>query len=333
MIGAPSDIRDEVEIVKNVLNIWNTINSDKEKIVLLPKYWADSTYPEVGIRPQTAINKQIVEDSDLLISIFGAKLGSPTGVSQSGSIEEIEEHIKAGKNVMVFFKKFGSYYDIDTEQLKQLQEYRKSNKDNVFWAEYDNPGEFKELLNKKLQLFLNKNWLKADVEEILSDEEVFRETDRRISSLERYETDFSIREKGEKPDEFKYPRSICDDVFNLQEALMKEVEERGVYIECNPSSNLKIGPFERYEDLAITRFLGVKEPCKHRINISINTDDRGVFSTSIHNEYSLMAIALTKARDEKGVRVYTDDEICNYLGRIIENGYHQRFEEPKMREY
>ena len=150
---------------------------------------------------------------------------------------------------------------------------------------------------------------------------------------ERYETDSSIREKGAKPDEFKYPRSICDDVFKLQEAMMKEVEDRGVYIECNPSSNLKIGPFERYEDLAITRFLGVKEPCMHRINVSINTDDRGVFSTSIHNEYSLMAIALTKARDEQGKRVYTDEEIYNYLDKIIQNGHHQRFDEPKMREY
>jgi hypothetical protein len=151
-----------------------------------------------------------------------------------------------------------------------------------------------------------------------------------IELRERYETDRYIRERGGEPDEYKYPRSICDDVLHLQEAMMKEVEERGVYIECNPSSNLKIGPFERYEDLAITRFLDVKEPCSHNINVSINTDDRGVFSTSIHNEYSLMAIALTKARDEKGLRIYTDNEIYNYLGKIIKNGHNQRFDEPKM---
>lgn len=183
MIAAPADIKDEIEITKKVLYEWNTIYSDKEKIVLMPKHWADSTYPEIGIRPQTAINKQIVEDSDLLISIFGAKLGTPTGESQSGSIEEIEEHKKAGKNVMVFFKKSGSFDDVDPEQLKRLQEYKKKNKDNLFWTEYDNPGEFKGILYQKLQLFLNKNWLKADSEVILSDEEVLRETDRRISSL------------------------------------------------------------------------------------------------------------------------------------------------------
>lgn len=154
-----------------------------------------------------------------------------------------------------------------------------------------------------------------------------------IELHERYETDHIIRERGAKPCEFKYPRSMCDDVFQLQEAMMKEVEERGVYIECNPSSNLKIGPFERYEDLAITRFLGVKEPCKHHINVSINTDDRGVFSTSIHNEYSLIAIALIKARDEKGERIYTDGEVYSYIDKIIQNGQNQRFDEPNMRLY
>ena len=150
---------------------------------------------------------------------------------------------------------------------------------------------------------------------------------------ERYEKDQIIRRKGSEPDEYKYPRSICDDVMQMQEAMMREIEEKGVYIESNPSSNLKIGPFGRYEELPITRFCDVKEPRQHCINVSISTDDRGVFSTSIHNEYSLVAIALNKARNEDGERIYTDDEIYNYLGRIIQNGHDQRFTEPKMRVY
>ena len=101
MIGAPSDIKEEVNIVKEVVHKWNDLYSEKERIVLLPKHWASSTYPTAGARPQEAINKQIVDKSDLLISIFGARLGAPTGKASSGSIEEIDEHLKAGKPVMV----------------------------------------------------------------------------------------------------------------------------------------------------------------------------------------------------------------------------------------
>ena len=108
MIGAPSDIKEEVEILKNVVHKWNDLNSEKEKIVLIPKHWASSTYPTAGARPQESINKQIVDKSDLLISIFGARLGAPTGKASSGSIEEIDEHLNAGKPVMVFFKKSGT---------------------------------------------------------------------------------------------------------------------------------------------------------------------------------------------------------------------------------
>lgn len=70
MIGAPSDIKNEVGIVREVVNKWNDLYSEKEKIVLLPKHWATSTYPTAGARPQESINKQIVEKSDLLISIL-----------------------------------------------------------------------------------------------------------------------------------------------------------------------------------------------------------------------------------------------------------------------
>ena len=119
----------------------------------------------------------------------------------------------------------------------------------------------------------------------------------------------------------------------MQEARIKEIEEKGICIESNPSSNLKIGPIYRYDDLPLLRLNGVKEPREHRVSVSINTDDRGVFSTSIHNEYSLMAIALTKACDEAGERKYSNEEIEQYIERIMQYGQNQRFGEPVMREY
>lgn len=61
-----------------------------------------------------------------------------------------------------------------------------------------------------------------------------------------------------------------------------------------------------------------------------HVDDRGVFATSIHNEYSLVAAAMSKIMDEEGKRIYTDEEIYNYLSRIMQNGTNQRFGVPEM---
>ena len=71
MIGTPSDIVDEVAVVQKVLAEWNRLHSAMEKIVMLPLHWAHSTYPATGTRPQASIDHQLVNRSDLLISIFG----------------------------------------------------------------------------------------------------------------------------------------------------------------------------------------------------------------------------------------------------------------------
>lgn len=183
MIGAPSDITEEVTIVKDVVNRWNDLNSEKEKVVLLPKYWESSTYPKAGARPQESINKQIVEKSDLLISIFGARIGAPTGSSLSGSIEEINEHLKVGKEVMVFFKQSGSY-DIDPDQLKKVKEFRSSIQNKVLWVDYPSAEKFRDIIFDKIQLFLNDNWLKQKDEDAYHDEEILRGADRAVSSAQ-----------------------------------------------------------------------------------------------------------------------------------------------------
>ena len=183
MIGAPSDITEEVTIVKDVVNRWNDLNSEKEKVVLLPKYWESSTYPKAGARPQESINKQIVEKSDLLISIFGARIGAPTGSSLSGSIEEINEHLKVGKEVMAFFKQSGSY-DIDPDQLKKVKEFRSSIQNKVLWVDYPSAEKFRDIIFDKIQLFLNDNWLKQKDEDAYHDEEILRGADRAVSSAQ-----------------------------------------------------------------------------------------------------------------------------------------------------
>lgn len=164
MIGAPSDIKEEVQIAKDVINEWNYVHTELHHKVLLPLHWSISAYPNSGKHPQKIINEQVVDKSDLLICIFGSKLGTPTDTDISGSVEEINEHLKAGKVVMIFFRKNLEIESLDDmPQVEKLLKFKESIKGNALFEEYEK-NRFKSILSQKLQLFLNDTWLNSNYE-------------------------------------------------------------------------------------------------------------------------------------------------------------------------
>ena len=164
MIGAPSDIKEEVQIAKDVINEWNYVHTELHHRVLLPLHWSISAYPNSGKHPQKIINEQVVDKSDLLICIFGSKLGTPTDTDISGSVEEINEHLKAGKDVMIFFRKNLEIESLDDmQQVEKLLKFKESIKGNALFEEYEK-NSFKSILSQKLQLFLNNTWLNPNYE-------------------------------------------------------------------------------------------------------------------------------------------------------------------------
>jgi hypothetical protein len=162
MIGAPSDIIEEVSTAISVINQWSYINSEATNIVLMPLHWSINSYPTYGAHPQKTINKQLVGKSDLMISIFGAKLGTPTDTEASGTVEEINEHINAGKDVMVFFKlSIDDISSVDPQQLQKIQEFKDSIKSKALWCEFSDNDDFQKKLSDKIQLFVNDHWKNA----------------------------------------------------------------------------------------------------------------------------------------------------------------------------
>lgn len=130
-----------------------------------------------------------------------------------------------------------------------------------------------------------------------------------------------------------YPTEIIEVVKHLQVWVLSKLSHLNIAVECNPTSNLRIGPFERYDEHPL---LTTFDPLEHQyeadypmVNASINTDDRGVFATSIYQEFSLMALALHKQikleGDNIGVDRYNPQLIERYIDRIRENGFKQRF--------
>ena len=103
MIASPSDVAEERQIIREVVNEWNAVHSSIRLIALLPVGWETHSAPEMGARAQSIINRRLLDSCDLLVGAFWTRIGTPTGESVSGTVEEIARHIGEGKPAMLYF--------------------------------------------------------------------------------------------------------------------------------------------------------------------------------------------------------------------------------------
>lgn len=147
LIASPSDVVGERKLITDVIHYWNILNSLKATTVLIPVSWETHSYPEFGDRPQAIINKQIVEDSDILIGAFWTRIGTHTGVAESGTVEEIEAFIEAGKPVLLYFSSAPvAPESIEREQYDRLIEFRQKCEKAGLIGRYGSLGELREKL-------------------------------------------------------------------------------------------------------------------------------------------------------------------------------------------
>ena len=77
LIVSPNDVAPERDIVAEVIADWNSAHARATGIVLQARRWKLDVVPQMGGRPQALINKQLVEDADILIGVFASRLGTP----------------------------------------------------------------------------------------------------------------------------------------------------------------------------------------------------------------------------------------------------------------
>jgi hypothetical protein len=156
MVVSPGDITDERKTAYNAVLDWNTINSERNGIVLNPIGWDINLYPEMGTHPQNIINRQILEKADILIGIFWTRIGTPTKEHLSGSVEEITKHINANKPALLYFSSIAiKPANIDNDQYQKLLAYKDSIKEMSYYKEYDSHEAFKRLIANDIQLLAN----------------------------------------------------------------------------------------------------------------------------------------------------------------------------------
>ena len=135
-----------------------------------------------------------------------------------------------------------------------------------------------------------------------------------MAMFKEYYSNTDIYDKGKEIIHWKMPKGIEGGLCRIQDNLLSTIEDRKISIETCPTSNFMIGPFERYDQLPLLKFLDNLNDC----NISINTDDKGIIATSIEAEYALIAAAMKKNGAD-------NNTIADNLKKIISGAKKSRF--------
>ncbi len=151
MIASPGDVATERQIARDVVHEWNAVHHASSDVFLNAVGWDTHSSPSLGERPQEIINKQILAHSDLLIGIFWTRLGTPTGAAASGTVEEIQEHVRANKPALLYFSATPVQpASVDPEQFAALQAFKRGCMEQGLVETYESISEFREKLTRQL---------------------------------------------------------------------------------------------------------------------------------------------------------------------------------------
>ncbi len=158
MIASPGDVSQYRTVARDVLHEWNYIHSASSSVVMMPVGWETHSSPELGARAQELINDRILEDCDLLIGIFWTRLGTPTGTSASGTVEEIQRHVRAGQPAMTYLCDApADLRTVDLVQYDALQTFKAWCQTQGLIETVINHDDFGVKLRRQLQIVLQKN--------------------------------------------------------------------------------------------------------------------------------------------------------------------------------
>ena len=153
--SAPGDIADECVAFFETVSEWNDVHSAAQSATLKPVAWKTDTFPAAG-RPQAVINEQALDTSDILVAVFWSRFGTPTGVADSGTEEEIRRSVAAGRPVMLYFcEREIPAGASDPDQLRRLAQFREEFRRTALVHPYRSGEDFRRAFAQHLAMAVN----------------------------------------------------------------------------------------------------------------------------------------------------------------------------------
>lgn len=157
LISCPSDVEDELAIINETVEDFNRMFGSANNIQVITKHWSKDSYPQSGGSPQSLLNSQFIFDCDAALAVFWTRFGTPTEEYSSGTEEEIEELIKSGKQVFLYFSdRPTNPSSLDSKQYKKVAEFRKKYSSQGIYHPYSDLAVFKKDLLNHLTLYFLK---------------------------------------------------------------------------------------------------------------------------------------------------------------------------------
>jgi hypothetical protein len=156
MIASPDDVEEERKIVTGAIYRWNDANALARQLVLLPMKWETHSTPQLGVPAHTVINRQRLDDADIVIGIFGTPTGTPTEEYAGGTVEEIKKHVAAGKAAKIYFSEVPVQQKrVNQNQYSLVQKFREELASSGLYAIYEGMQQFRDSFEHHLALELN----------------------------------------------------------------------------------------------------------------------------------------------------------------------------------
>lgn len=153
----PGDVSKEIQIAKEVIDEWNQTNWEATGLGLIARHWQTNSVPDMADRGQRVIDRQLIDESDLVIGIFWSRLGTPTGLAESGTAEEIDRAIHRDIRTMVYFSELEAPNQrIDVKEVSRLEEFRQRVFRTGLASTFSSRRQFEKDFRKHLGLAVHK---------------------------------------------------------------------------------------------------------------------------------------------------------------------------------
>lgn len=223
-----------------------------------------------------------------------------------------------------------NYYNLYTEFEKAFRQLYKN--ENVDLLTYIKAWELRGDDPECYTSGYDRSWLRPVTSwerHCVRDRKLFEElaTNKSVYDLyHKYHFDVDLKRDALKVVPFRFMPFYVDLVKQLQVRMRSYMLEKGVAVESCPTSNYLISNVDEFSEIPTFQLFPIRESHSDyiRLNVSVNTDDRGVFYTSLVKEYTLLAATLRQEK-ENGLRVHSDDKILNWIEHLINNSKQQCF--------
>lgn len=158
----PGDVEKEIKIAREVIDQWNQSNWETIGWGLKIQHWNTDAIPTMAERGQAAINHQLIDDSDIIVAVLWSRLGTPTGLAQSGTEEEITRATAREIRVLAYFSDLEAPRTRqDPIQVEKLAAFRSRLMNTGLPFTFKSRREFRDLLTSHLDVAVRELLLKS----------------------------------------------------------------------------------------------------------------------------------------------------------------------------